>query len=60
KETEIQYKDISGSQSDESTQGEEAKKEDVPANLNDNDSDIEEKSEETEPKKGFWSRLFGS
>ncbi len=26
KETEIQYKDISGSQSDESTQGEEAKK----------------------------------
>ncbi|EWM93330.1 hypothetical protein Q243_02548, partial [Staphylococcus aureus M1259] len=23
-------------------------------------SDIEEKSEETEPKKGFWSRLFGS
>ncbi len=60
KETEIQYKDISGSQSDESTQGEEVKKEDVPANLNDNDSDIEEKSEETEPKKGFWSRLFGS
>ncbi|HCZ1423387.1 TPA: DUF536 domain-containing protein [Staphylococcus aureus] len=60
KETEIQYKDISGSQSDESTQGEEAKREDVPANLNDNDSDIEEKSEETEPKKGFWSRLFGS
>ncbi|HEI7275577.1 TPA: DUF536 domain-containing protein, partial [Staphylococcus aureus] len=42
KETEIQYKDISGSQSDESTQGEEAKR------------------EETEPKKGFWSRLFGS
>ena len=60
KETEIQYKDISGSQSDESTQGEEAKREDVPANLNDNDSDIEEKSEETEPKKGFWSRLFGN
>ncbi|HFV7437768.1 TPA: DUF536 domain-containing protein [Staphylococcus aureus] len=60
KETEIQYKDISGSQSDESIQGEEAKREDVPANLNDNDSDIEEKSEETEPKKGFWSRLFGS
>lgn len=28
-------------------------KEDVPANLNDNDSDIEEKSEETEPKRGF-------
>ena len=60
KETEIQYKDISGSQSDESTQGEEAKREDVPANPNDNDSDIEEKSEETEPKKGFWSRLFGN
>lgn len=60
KETEIQYKDISGSQSDESTQGEEAQIEDVPANPNDNDSDIEEKSEETEPKKGFWSRLFGN
>ncbi|EOD4519434.1 TPA: DUF536 domain-containing protein, partial [Staphylococcus aureus] len=58
KETEIQYKDISGSQSDESTQGEEAQREDVSANPNDNDSDIEEKSEETEPKKGFWSRLF--
>ncbi|EOD8558663.1 TPA: DUF536 domain-containing protein, partial [Staphylococcus aureus] len=56
KETEIQYKDISGSQSDESTQGEEAQREDVSANPNDNDSDIEEKSEETEPKKGFWSR----
>ncbi|HHG6162020.1 TPA: DUF536 domain-containing protein [Staphylococcus aureus] len=60
KETEIQYKDISGSQSDESTQGEEAQREDVSANSNDNDSDIEEKSEETEPKKGFWSRLFGN
>ena len=58
KETEIQYKDISGSQSDESTQGEEAQREDVSANPNDNDSDIEEKSEETEAKKGFWSRLF--
>ncbi|HDH4419057.1 TPA: DUF536 domain-containing protein, partial [Staphylococcus aureus] len=58
KETEIQYKDISGSQSDESTQGEEAQREDVSANPNDNDSDIEEKSEETEPKRGFWSRLF--
>lgn len=53
KETEIQYKDISGSQSDESTQGEEAQREDVSANPNDNDSDIEEKSEETEAKKGF-------
>ncbi|HCZ8889344.1 TPA: DUF536 domain-containing protein [Staphylococcus aureus] len=60
KETEIQYKDISGSQSDESTQGEEAQREDVSANPNDNDSDIEEKSEETEPKKGFWNRLFGN
>ncbi|HGN7072470.1 TPA: DUF536 domain-containing protein [Staphylococcus aureus] len=60
KETEIQYKDISGSQSDESTQGEEAQREDVSGNPNDNDSDIEEKSEETEPKKGFWSRLFGN
>ncbi|SHC79218.1 putative replication-associated protein [Staphylococcus aureus] len=60
KETEIQYKDISGSQSDESTQGEEAQREDVSANPNDNDSDIEGKSEETEPKKGFWSRLFGN
>ncbi|HDC9988406.1 TPA: DUF536 domain-containing protein [Staphylococcus aureus] len=60
KETEIQYKDISGSQSDESTQGEEAQREDVSVNPNDNDSDIEEKSEETEPKKGFWSRLFGN
>ncbi|HCT4890162.1 TPA: DUF536 domain-containing protein [Staphylococcus aureus] len=60
KETEIKYKDISGSQSDESTQGEEAQREDVSANPNDNDSDIEEKSEETEPKKGFWSRLFGN
>ncbi|EOD8791287.1 TPA: DUF536 domain-containing protein [Staphylococcus aureus] len=60
KETEIQYKDISGSQSNESTQGEEAQREDVSANPNDNDSDIEEKSEETEAKKGFWSRLFGN
>ncbi|HGZ4595448.1 TPA: DUF536 domain-containing protein [Staphylococcus aureus] len=60
KETEIQYKDISGSQSDESTQGEEAQREDVSANPNDNDSDIEENSEETEAKKGFWSRLFGN
>ncbi|HDJ1552962.1 TPA: DUF536 domain-containing protein [Staphylococcus aureus] len=60
KETEIQYKDISGSQSDKSTQGEEAQREDVSANPNDNDSDIEEKSEETEAKKGFWSRLFGN
>lgn len=60
KETEIQYKDISGSQSDESTQGEEAQREDISANPNDNDSDIEEKSEETEAKKGFWSRLFGN
>ncbi|MGZ1606360.1 DUF536 domain-containing protein, partial [Staphylococcus argenteus] len=41
-------------------QGEEAQREDVSANPNDNDSDIEEKSEETEAKKGFWSRLFGN
>jgi hypothetical protein len=33
--------------------GKEAQREDVPANPNDNDSDIEEKSKETEPKKGF-------
>jgi hypothetical protein len=33
--------DISGSQSDESTQGKEAQREDVPANPNDNDSDID-------------------
>src|SRR5699024_11460174 len=59
KEAEIQYKDISESQSDGSIQGEEGQREGVPSNQNDNDSDIEEKSEETQPKKGFWSRLFG-
>ncbi|MGW7977491.1 DUF536 domain-containing protein [Staphylococcus xylosus] len=47
-------KDISESLRDESTQSE-----DVPSNQNDNDSDIEEKGEETQPKKSFWSRLFG-
>lgn len=56
---EIQHKDISESQSDESTQDEEVQKEDVPFNQNDNDINIEEKSEDTQPKKGFWGRLFG-
>lgn len=56
---EIQHKDISESQSDESTQDEEVQKEDVPFNQNDNDINIEEKSEGTQPKKGFWGRLFG-
>lgn len=50
---------MSESQSDESTQDEEVHKEDVLSNQNDNDIRIEEKSEETQPKKGFWSRLFG-
>ena len=59
KEAEIQYKDISESQSDESTQEEEAQKEADLSKQNDNDSDIEHKSEETQPKKGFWSHLFG-
>lgn len=59
KEAEIQHKDMSESQSDESTQDEEVHKEDVLSNQNDNDIRIEEKSEETQPKKGFWSRLFG-
>ena len=49
----MQYEDISERQSHESTQ-------DDLSNSNDNDSDIEEKSEETQHKKGFWSRLFGS
>ena len=52
-------KDISESLRDESTQSEEVQIEDVPSNQNDNDSDIEEKGEETQPKKSFWSRLFG-
>ena len=59
KEAEIQHKDISESQSDESKQEEEVQKEDDLSKQNDNDSDIEYKSEETQPKKGFWSRLFG-
>lgn len=59
-EKKIQNKDISNSQSDERTQDEEAPKEDVPSNQNDNHNDIEEKGEETQPKKGFWSRLFGN
>jgi len=59
KDAEIQHKDISESQSDESKQEEEVQKEDDLSKQNDNDSDIEYKSEETQPKKGFWSRLFG-
>ena len=59
KEAEIQHKDISESQSDESTQEEEEQKEAGLSKQNDNDSDIEHKSEEIQPKKGFWSRLFG-
>lgn len=55
KEAKIQYSDIP-----ESIQGEEAQKEDDLSKQNDNDSDIEYKSEETQPKKGFWGRLFGS
>ncbi len=38
---------------------EEAQKKDVPSNPNDNDTDIDEKGEETKSKKGFWSRFFG-
>lgn len=59
KETEVQHKDIFESQSDEETKDEELQKENVPSNPNYNDSDIEEKREETQSKKGFWSRLFG-
>lgn len=57
---EVQNKDISNSQSDERTQDEEAPKEGVPSNQKDNYNDIEEKGEETQPKKSFWSRLFGN
>ncbi|MEB7754900.1 DUF536 domain-containing protein [Staphylococcus pseudoxylosus] len=57
--TEVQHKDISENKSDERTQDEETQKEDVPPNPNDNDSEIEEKDKETQPKKGFWNRLFG-
>ena len=59
-ESEMQYEDISERQSDESTQDDVGPKKDDLSNSNDNDSDIEEKSEETQPKKGFWNRLFGS
>ncbi|MGN4241012.1 DUF536 domain-containing protein [Staphylococcus equorum] len=59
KEAEVQYRDISESKSDESIQGEEAQREDAPSKQNDNDSDIEYKSEEMQTKKSFWSRLFG-
>ena len=55
KESEIQHEDISESQSDER-----APKEDILSNSNDKDNDVEEKNEETQPKKGFWSRLFGN
>ncbi|MEJ7326603.1 DUF536 domain-containing protein, partial [Staphylococcus epidermidis] len=47
----VQYKDISHAQSFENTQD----KEDVPHNQNDKVTAIEE----TQTKKGFWSRLFG-
>ncbi|MFK3833416.1 DUF536 domain-containing protein [Staphylococcus saprophyticus] len=60
KEAKIQYSDIPESKNVESIQGEEAQKEDNLSKQNDNDSDIEYKSEETQPKKGFWGRLFGS
>lgn len=59
KEIEGQHKDISESQSDEGTQDEEVQTEDVLSNPNDNDTDINEKGEEKQSKKGFWSRLFG-
>lgn len=57
KKTEAQHKDITESQSDERTPDEPAQREDVPCNKN--DIAIEEKSGEIQPKKGFWSRLFG-
>ncbi|MEB7385823.1 DUF536 domain-containing protein [Staphylococcus xylosus] len=60
KEAKIQYSDIPESKNDESIQGEEAQKEDDLSKQNDNDSNIEYKSEEKQPKKGFWGRLFGS
>ncbi|MGW7969736.1 DUF536 domain-containing protein [Staphylococcus equorum] len=59
KEAKIQYSDIPESKNDESIQGEESQKEDDLSKQNDNDSDIEYKNEETQPKKGFWGRLFG-
>ncbi|PTI73896.1 DUF536 domain-containing protein [Staphylococcus succinus] len=57
KEGEVQYRNISESKSDESIQGEEVQRENDQSKQN--DSDIEHKSEETQPKKGFWSRFFG-
>ncbi|MCG7340325.1 DUF536 domain-containing protein [Staphylococcus sp. ACRSN] len=57
KEAKIRYSDIPESKNDESIQGEESQKEDDLSKQN--DSDIEYKSEETQPKKGFWGRLFG-
>lgn len=59
KEEEIQYSDIPESKNDESIKGEEAQNEDDLSKPNDDDSDIKYKSEETQPKKGFWGRLFG-
>ncbi|UXT64029.1 DUF536 domain-containing protein (plasmid) [Staphylococcus aureus] len=50
--SEIQYENISESQSHENIQGD-------LSNSNDNDGDIERKNEETQSKKGFWRRLFG-
>lgn len=58
KEAKIQYSDIPESKNNESIQSEEAQKEDDLSKQN--DSDIEYKSEETQPKKGFWGRLFGN
>lgn len=58
RESEMQYEDISERQSDESIQDDVAPEKDDLSNSNDND--IEDKSEETQPKKGFWNRLFGS
>ncbi len=54
KEAEVQYRNISECKSDENIQGE-----DDLSKQNDNDSNVEHKSEETQPKKGFWGRLFG-
>ncbi|RIO73428.1 DUF536 domain-containing protein [Staphylococcus gallinarum] len=59
KAKEVQHNDISESQSDESTQDEELQKEDITSNQNDNDIGLEEKSQGTQPTKGFWNRLFG-
>lgn len=57
--TQDQEKDIPESLRDEITQREEVQVVDVPSESNDNDSYIEEEDEKKQPKKGFWSRLFG-